>query len=99
MIANSPAAVAAAFSSSSRPVLPGDRRCAAIPDPITTAARKALPRNSAVSRRGSGTDGRTGHAVILTEQNSSVKIESMFAEQNPGLARRAAVHAALADPA
>ncbi len=55
MIANSPAAVAAAFSSSSRPVLPGDRRCAAIPDPITTAARKALPPNSAVSRRGSGT--------------------------------------------
>ena len=55
MIANSPAAVAAAFSSSSSPVWPGDSRCAAIPEPITTAARNALPRNSAVSRRHSGT--------------------------------------------
>ncbi len=51
MIANSPAAVAAAFSSSSRPVSPGDRRWAAIPEPITTAARNALPSNSASSRR------------------------------------------------
>ena len=51
MMANSPAAVAAAFSSSSRPVWPGESRCAAIPDPITTAARNALPRNSASSRR------------------------------------------------
>ena len=49
MIANSPAAVAAAFSSSSSPVSHGDSRCAAIPDPITTAARNALPRNSAAS--------------------------------------------------
>jgi hypothetical protein len=48
MIANSPAAVTAEFSSSSRPVWPGDSRCAAIPDPITSAARNALPRNSAV---------------------------------------------------
>jgi hypothetical protein len=55
MIANSPAAVAAAFSSSSSPVWPGDSRWAAIPEPITTAARNALPRNSAVSRRHSGT--------------------------------------------
>jgi hypothetical protein len=59
MIANSPAAVAAAFSSSSRPVCPGDRRCAAMPEPITTAARNALPRNSASSRRHS----RTGALV------------------------------------
>ena len=51
MIANSPAAVAAAFSSNSSPVWPGDSRCAAMPEPITTAARNALPRNSAVSRR------------------------------------------------
>ena len=51
MIAYSPAAVAAAFSSSSSPVWPGDSRCAAMPEPITTAVRNALPRNSAVSRR------------------------------------------------
>ncbi len=55
MIANSPAAVAAAFSSNSSPVAPGDSRCAAIPDPITTAARNALPSNSASSRRHSAT--------------------------------------------
>jgi ArsR family transcriptional regulator, arsenate/arsenite/antimonite-responsive transcriptional repressor / arsenate reductase (thioredoxin) len=36
---------------------------------------------------------------ILTEQISSVKIESMNAEQISDLARRAAIHAALADPA
>jgi protein-tyrosine-phosphatase/DNA-binding HxlR family transcriptional regulator len=36
---------------------------------------------------------------MLTEQNSSVKIESMSAERTSDLARRAAVHAALADPA
>ena len=51
MIANSPAAVAAEFSSSSRPVSDGDSCCAAIPEPITIAARNALPRNSAASRR------------------------------------------------
>ena len=51
MIANSPAAVAAAFSSNSSPVAPGDSRCAAIPEPITIAARNALPSNSASSRR------------------------------------------------
>jgi hypothetical protein len=55
MIGNSPAAVAAAFSSSSRPVSPGDSRCAAIPGPITMAARKAVPSNSAVSRRHNAT--------------------------------------------
>ena len=52
MTANSPAAVAAEFSSSSSPVSPGDRRWAAIPEPMTIAARNALPRNSAASRRG-----------------------------------------------
>ena len=51
MIANSPAAVAAEFSSSCRPVSPGDSCWAAIPEPITIAARNALPRNSAASRR------------------------------------------------
>jgi hypothetical protein len=55
MIANSPAAVAAAFSSNSSPVSPDDSRCAAIPEPITTAARNALPANSAARRRHNGT--------------------------------------------
>ena len=65
MIANSPAAVAAAFSSSSSPVWPGDRRCAAMPEPITMAARNALPRNSASRRRHSLT-GALFTAPILT---------------------------------
>ena len=51
MMANSPAAVAAAFSSNSSPVCPGDSRWAAIPEPTTTAARNPLPSNSASSRR------------------------------------------------
>ena len=51
MIAYRPAAVAAAFSSNSRPVLPGDRLAAAMPEPTTVAVRNALPANSAVSRR------------------------------------------------
>src|SRR3984957_16700397 len=55
MMANSPAAVAAAFSSSSRPVAPGDRCCAAMPEPMTTAARSALPGSSARTRRHSAT--------------------------------------------
>ena len=55
MIANSPAAVAAAFSSSSSPVSPGDSRWAAMPEPITIAARNALPSSSASSRRHSAT--------------------------------------------
>ena len=33
------------------PVFPGDSCWAAMPDPMTNAARNALPRNSAVSRR------------------------------------------------
>ena len=98
MIAYSPAAVAAAFSSSSSPVAPGDSRCAAIPEPITTAARNPLPRNSAVTRRHNVT-GSLLTALILTDRVSSVKIESMNAELTSDLAARAAVHAALADPA
>ena len=98
MIANSPAAVAAAFSSSSSPVLPGDSRWAAIPEPITTAARNPLPRNSAVTRRHNVT-GALLTALILTDSVSSVKIESMNTELTSELAARAAVHAALADPA
>src|SRR5436853_582590 len=42
MIVNSPAAVAAAFSSSCSPVLPGESCCAAIPEPVTRAARVAV---------------------------------------------------------
>src|SRR6201993_2144596 len=98
MTPNSRAAAPAAFSTNSRPVWPGESRWAAMPDPITTAARNALPRNSAVSRRHSGT-GALLTPPMLTEDDSSVKIESMFLEQNSDLARRAAVHAALADPA
>ena len=37
--------------------------------------------------------------LILTEEYGSVKIESMNAERTSGLARRTAIHAALADPA
>ncbi len=51
MMANKPAAVAAAFSKSSKPTSPGERCCAAIPDPMTMAARNPEPRNSAASRR------------------------------------------------
>src|ERR1700759_1828819 len=98
MIANSHAAVAAAFSTSSSPVWPGESRWAAIPDPITSAARNALPRNSALSRRHRGTGARLP-PPMLTDESSSVKIESMYLERNSDLARRAAVHAALADPA
>ena len=66
MIANSPAPVAAAASNSSRPASPGDRRCAAMPEPITTAARNALPSNSASSRRHNVT-GALFTAPILTD--------------------------------
>src|ERR1019366_9159224 len=51
MMAYSPAPVAAALSNSSRLTLPGENCCAAMPDPMTTAARKALPSSSAASRR------------------------------------------------
>src|SRR6185312_8425936 len=86
------------FSTSSSPVWPGESCWAAIPEPITTAARNALPRNSAVSRRHSGM-GALLTSPMLTEEDSSVKIESMSLELNSDLARRATVHAALADPA
>src|SRR5689334_23808301 len=36
---------------------------------------------------------------MLTDEDSSVKIESMSFERNSDLGRRASVHAALADPA
>src|SRR6266849_2776938 len=101
MTANRPAAVAAAFSSSSSPVSPGDSRCAAIPDPITIAARKPLPRNSVASRRHTATGAGSGAlltAPILTDAVSSVKIEAMNIELTGELAARAAVHAALGDP-
>ena len=55
MIVYSPAAVAAAFSSNSSPTLPGDSVWAAMPEPITTAARNALPSSSASSRRHNAT--------------------------------------------
>ena len=41
MIAKSPAAVAAAFSKSWRPIAPGESVCAAMPEPMTMAASKA----------------------------------------------------------
>src|SRR5581483_3424120 len=63
MIANRPVAVAAAFSKSWRPMSPGERLAAAIPEPTTTAARKAEPRNSAKSRRGSGGDTSGGDQI------------------------------------
>src|ERR1700754_4761247 len=68
MIANSPAAVAAAFSSSARPVSFGERFCAAIPEPMTSAARNALPRYSASSRRESAAvTGLGGHEQLVGE--------------------------------
>src|SRR4051812_30831871 len=73
MIVNRPAAVAAAFSKSCRPISPGERFAAAIPEPITIAARKAEPRNSANRRRGRGAcavsgSGRAGGGPQLREQ-------------------------------
>ena len=55
MMAKSPAPVAAAFSKSWSPVSCGESVWAAMPEPMTSAARKALPRNSAVRRRHSAT--------------------------------------------
>ena len=51
MMATSAAPVAAAFSSSSRPVSFGLSVCAAIPEPITAIKSKAVPTNSASARR------------------------------------------------
>ena len=38
-----PAPVAVEFSSNSNPTLPGERRCAAMPEPTTIATRNAVP--------------------------------------------------------
>src|ERR1700757_1196547 len=54
MIANRHAAVAAAFSNSCKPTLPGESCWAAIPEPITIAARNADPMSSATRRRDRG---------------------------------------------
>jgi hypothetical protein len=54
MMVKRAAAVAAAFSNSWRPMSPGESCWAAIPEPITAAARKAEPRNSASRRRARG---------------------------------------------
>ena len=67
MMANSPAAVAAAFCRSSKPTLPGERFWAAIPEPITSAARKALPSNSAISRRHKTTSYIGGDPAAVVE--------------------------------
>src|SRR5664280_1971414 len=60
MSANRPAPVTSAFCNRSRPVSPGGSCWAAIPEPITTAARSALPRNSATRRRHSAAGGAGG---------------------------------------
>src|SRR5215471_1989702 len=49
--ATSPAPVAVEFSSSCKPVLPGDSRCAAIPEPTTIETRSAVPTASALAGR------------------------------------------------
>jgi ArsR family transcriptional regulator, arsenate/arsenite/antimonite-responsive transcriptional repressor / arsenate reductase (thioredoxin) len=97
MIANSPAAVAAAFSSSSSPVFPRGQPLRGDPGPDHDRGEE----RAAEELRGqaAGQDRCTGHSAILTQHISSVKIESMNIEQIGDLERRAAVHAALADPA
>ena len=75
----------------------GDSRCAAIPEPITTVTSSPVPRNSASSRRNSGRGTRPRRH--LDAPLSSVKIEAMNTERTTELDRRAAIHAALADPA
>ena len=70
MIANNPTAVAAAFSNSSSPMALGESCAAAIPDPITRAARNAEPRNSANNRRVSGAVlTQSSHVVHAHEQH------------------------------
>ena len=49
--ATSPAPVAVEFSSSCRPMSLGESRCAAMPEPTTTATRNAVPTASALARR------------------------------------------------
>jgi len=46
----SPPVVAAAFSSNCKPASLGERRCAMMPEPTTTATKKAVPTPSARSR-------------------------------------------------
>ena len=70
MMANSPAAVAAAFSNSWTPTSAGESCWAAIPDPTTTVVKKALPNNSARSRRHSGCSptGSPASLAVLQQQ-------------------------------
>src|SRR5450631_2752960 len=49
--ATRPEPVTMAVISSCKPTLPGDSRCAAMPDPTTMATSNAVPRASAVNRR------------------------------------------------
>jgi ArsR family transcriptional regulator, arsenate/arsenite/antimonite-responsive transcriptional repressor / arsenate reductase (thioredoxin) len=97
MITNSPAAVAAAFSSSSSPVWPGDSRWAAIPRADHHRGQEGAAEE--LGQESPQQDRCTAHAIILTEQASSVKIESMNTDRTSELERRAILHAALADPA
>lgn len=60
--------------------------------------RARPPGNSASRRRGGGMRAVVT-AASLTRKDSSVKLESMNFESNSDLDRRAAMHAALADPA
>src|ERR1700735_4259218 len=76
MIANSPPAVAAAFSGSPGPVSLGESRCAAIPEPINSAARNALPRNSAASRRHSGAGTGPGLGAGGSRRGMPVRLTS-----------------------
>src|SRR3954453_13425374 len=50
----SPNTVVTEFCSSSSPVLPGESCWAAMPEPMTTATSRPVPRNSASSRRANG---------------------------------------------
>ncbi len=51
--ATSAAPVIRLFTSSCSPTLPGDRRTAAMPEPMTAATKKAVPTASPRARRGS----------------------------------------------
>ena len=57
-----PNTVAVEFSNNCSPTSFGESRCAAIPDPTTTVTSRAVPVNSASSRRGSGTGWFTGRS-------------------------------------
>ena len=75
-MAKSPAAVAAAFSNSSSPTLPGESCWAAMPEPMTTAARKALPSNSASSRRHSAASFTAGPGRSRCESGQQHGLEA-----------------------